>query len=140
MPKSTDICLRCGLPVVPISRGWKHCANVHTKSCGKAPHVVKRQDYEASITDIVSATVLSVSKPSRSVMSNHAINKAFLSVADVKTSDAVLSAVANHYGITKAEALEEVTHDEAEHLLDYLTGSVRSATSVLMRRHGLGAE
>jgi len=30
-----------------------------------------------------------------------------------------------------------VTNADAEHLLDYLTGSVRTATSLLMRRAGL---
>lgn len=69
-------------------------------------------------------------------MTNQVINRSFLSVVDVKTSDEILSAIANHYGITTVEALEEVTHEEAEHLLDYLTGAVRTATSVLMRRHG----
>jgi uncharacterized phage-associated protein len=70
-------------------------------------------------------------------VTNQAINKKFLSVTDAKTRDDVLSAVANHYGITKDAALEEITHDEAEHLLDYLTGPVRTAISVLMLRHGL---
>jgi uncharacterized phage-associated protein len=70
-------------------------------------------------------------------VTNQTINKAFLSVVDAKTSAEVLSTVAQHYGITKAEALEEVTHEDAEHLLDYLTGSVRTAVNVLMRRHGL---
>ena len=72
-------------------------------------------------------------------MTNQAINKSFLSVVDAKTSDEVLSAVAKHYGITKEEALEEVTHEDAEHLLDYLTGPVRTAASVLMQRHGLAS-
>jgi hypothetical protein len=72
-------------------------------------------------------------------VTNQAINKKFLSVTDAKIRDDVLSAVANHYGITKDAALEEITHDEAEHLLDYLTGTVRTAISVLMLRHGLTA-
>lgn len=69
-------------------------------------------------------------------MSNGTTTQKFLAVTDAKTRDEVLSAVANHYGITNAEALEEITGDEAEHLLDYLTGATRSAISVIMQRHG----
>lgn len=65
---------------------------------------------------------------------NETINKNFLAATDAKTRDAVLSAIAAHYGITTAAAFEEVTTEGAEHLLDYLTGSVRSAVSVLMQR------
>ncbi len=32
---------------------------------------------------------------------------------------------------------EEVTDEEAEHLLDYLVGNTRTAASLLMKRHGL---
>jgi hypothetical protein len=70
-------------------------------------------------------------------VANNTINLQFFALTDAKTSDEILSAVASHYGITKAEALEEVSNDEAEHLLDYLTGAIRTATSILMRRHGL---
>jgi hypothetical protein len=65
------------------------------------------------------------------------ITRKFLSGVDSKTRDDILTAVANHYGITQAEALEEITGDEAEQLLDYLTGVIRTATSVLMQGHGL---
>jgi len=54
---------------------------------------------------------------------------------DSKTRDEVLSAVAIQYGISKEEALEEITNEQAEHLLDYLTGTTRTAISLLMRRH-----
>lgn len=70
-------------------------------------------------------------------MTNQAINKTFLSTVDAQTRDEILSDVARNYGITKDEALEEVTHEDAEHLLDYLTGKVRTAASLLMRRHGM---
>ena len=53
------------------------------------------------------------------------------------TKQRILDAIAKHYGISSSEAFEEVTDPGAEHLLDYLTGSVRTATSVLMQRHGL---
>lgn len=70
-------------------------------------------------------------------MKNHEINKKFLSLTDAKVCDEVLTHIANHYRITKEEALVEISDEEAEHLLDYLTGSVRTATSLLMRRHNL---
>lgn len=71
-------------------------------------------------------------------MTNAQVNARFLALTDVKTKDEILDNIASHYGITKAEALGEVIHEEAEHLLDYVTGPVRAAASVLMQRHGLG--
>jgi hypothetical protein len=67
------------------------------------------------------------------------INSLFLSAIDSETKNAILENVANHYGISKFEALEEITDEESEHLLDYLTGSIRTATSLLMKRHNLNA-
>lgn len=72
-------------------------------------------------------------------MSNGQINKMFLEVTDKQTRESVLDAIAKHYGITWKEVIEEITHEESEHLLDYLTGEVRAATHVLMRRHKLAA-
>ena len=68
---------------------------------------------------------------------NAAITKAFFAATDAKTKTEILAAIAKHYGISQSEALEEVTDDEAESLLDYLTGSVRTATSLLIKRHGI---
>lgn len=62
---------------------------------------------------------------------------AFLGVIDSKTRAAILSNIAQHYGITSAEAYVEVTSCEAEPLLDYVTGPERAATSLLLRRHGM---
>ena len=67
------------------------------------------------------------------------ITAIFLSIIDSKTKKAILENVANHYGISESEALAEITDEEAEHLLDYLTGSIRAATSLLMKRHNLNA-
>lgn len=72
-------------------------------------------------------------------MNNNEINTKFLATTDAKTKNEILSAIANHYGISSVEALEEVTDEESEHLLDYLTGSIRTATSLLMKRHKLAA-
>ena len=58
-------------------------------------------------------------------------------VIDAKSRAAILGNIAAHYGITAEAALDEVTDDAAEHLLDYVTGPARSATSALMQRHGL---
>jgi len=70
-------------------------------------------------------------------MTNAQTNKAFLNATDAKTRAMILANIANNYGITSADAFEEVTDDEAEHLLDYVTGAERAATSVLMQLHGL---
>lgn len=70
-------------------------------------------------------------------MSHGDTNLAFLTLIDARTKASILDAIAKHYGISSSEAFEEVTDPGAEHLLDYLTGSVRTATSVLMQRHGL---
>ena len=68
-------------------------------------------------------------------MTNSEINKNFLAVLNINTKTEILNAVATHYGITVNEAYDELVDDEAEHILDYLTGNVRSATSVLFQRH-----
>ena len=68
-------------------------------------------------------------------MTNAQINKAFLAATDAKTKSLILANIAGHYGITQTEAFDEVTDDEAEHLLDYVTGAQRAAASVLMQRH-----
>lgn len=72
-------------------------------------------------------------------LNNGQVNSLFLKVTDTKTKNSILDAIANHYGIERQEAFAEVTDAEAEHLLEYLTGSVRTATSLLMKRHGLMA-
>jgi uncharacterized phage-associated protein len=68
-------------------------------------------------------------------MNNAQITTAFLSATDANTRAAILVNIANNYGITSAEAYAEVTDEEAEHLLDYVTGPERAATSLLMKRH-----
>lgn len=70
-------------------------------------------------------------------MNNGTITRAFLDTTDAKTRAAVLSNIADHYGMTKAEALEEVTDPEAESLLDYVTGPMRPAVHALLKRRRL---
>lgn len=64
-------------------------------------------------------------------------NAQFLAVIDSKTKAEILGAIATHYGISEQEAFEEVVDDQAEHLLDYMVEPQRSATRVLMQRHGM---
>ncbi len=65
-------------------------------------------------------------------MTNAQTNKKFLSAIDSKTRSIILTNIAKHYGITQAEAYAEVTDNDAEHLLDYVTGQERSAVSLFM--------
>ena len=67
-------------------------------------------------------------------MSN--VTSKFLSVISVKAKNLILDNITNHYGISRKEAYEEVVDDEAEHLLDYVTGVERNATLVLMKKYG----
>lgn len=64
-------------------------------------------------------------------------NEQFLSVIEDKAKELILESIAGHYGITTQEAYAEVTDDQAEHLLDYMVEPQRSATSILMQRHGM---
>jgi hypothetical protein len=61
----------------------------------------------------------------------------FLSLIPAATKNDILDNIAGHYGITRQEAFEEVADSESEHLLEYVTGPTRAATSALMQRHGL---
>ena len=69
-------------------------------------------------------------------MTNAQLNARFLAIIDPATRKAILGNIAKHYGITPAEVFAEVTADEAEHLLDYVTGPMREAASVIMQMHG----
>lgn len=70
-------------------------------------------------------------------MAKNEITKRFFSLTDSKTKSSILQAVASHYGITEQAAEAEVTDPEAESLLDYLVGPIRTATHALMKRHNL---
>ncbi|KAB7891448.1 hypothetical protein [Poseidonibacter ostreae] len=62
-------------------------------------------------------------------------NKAFLKAIDSQSKNDILDNIAKHYGITNDEAEDEVTDDEAEHLLDYITGNQRNGAYALMLIH-----
>lgn len=60
----------------------------------------------------------------------------FLKTITPEAKKMILDNIANHYGITIGEAEKEVCDPEAEYLLDYVTGNMRVATSVLMQKYG----
>ena len=62
------------------------------------------------------------------------VTNLFLKAVDLKTKNAILTNIANHYGITVNEAFEEITDSEAESLLDYVTGTTRAAVSLYFKR------
>jgi ATP-dependent RNA circularization protein (DNA/RNA ligase family) len=64
-------------------------------------------------------------------------NILFLAAITVEARTQVLNAIAENYGITLVEAFEEVAHEDAENILEYLTGASRAAASVLMQKHGM---
>jgi hypothetical protein len=70
-------------------------------------------------------------------MTNAQKTYGFLRNADARVRDQIIGNITSHYGISRSEAFDEVTDPDAEHLLDYLTEPVRSATRVLMQRAGI---
>ena len=70
-------------------------------------------------------------------MNKAQVNKKFLAMLEVRTKAVILDNIAKHYGITADEAYAEVTEDEAEHLLDYVTGPLLPAAHLLMKSAGL---
>ncbi len=65
---------------------------------------------------------------------NGQINLKFLASIDSNTRYIIIDEISKNYKITSKQVLEEITHDESENLLDYLTGSTRIAVSLLMKR------
>ena len=63
----------------------------------------------------------------------------FLACISSKAANLILDNIAAHYGISRQDAMDEVTGEDAEHLLDYVTGPERAATSVLMQKYGFAA-
>jgi hypothetical protein len=58
-------------------------------------------------------------------------------VTTIKVKNMILDNIANHYGITREETYEEVTHEEAESVLDYITGPERAYVHEIMYRNGI---
>ena len=70
-------------------------------------------------------------------ISNAKLNTLVLSMIDPRTKMYILDTIAKHFGISQADAFSEITDIDAEHLLEYLTGSVRTATSLMMQRYSM---
>jgi hypothetical protein len=70
-------------------------------------------------------------------MKNSKFTFVFLNTIDAQTKDLILSNVANHYGITNEQAYNELIDEDAESLLDYVTGDLRAGVSVLVQRFKL---
>jgi hypothetical protein len=64
-------------------------------------------------------------------------NRIFLKTISTTSRNLILDNIANHYNVSREDAYEEVVGDEAEHLLEYITGVERNATLILMKRYGL---
>lgn len=62
------------------------------------------------------------------------INEAFVTSLDNKTFLTVMNNISNNYGISTTEALEEVCDDEAENIMDYITGDIRPAVSLYFNK------
>ena len=69
-------------------------------------------------------------------MSNSQVTKKFFSLTDAKTINEILSSIAKHYGISPAEMYDELVDEDAENILDYMTGPERTAAYALYQRHG----
>ena len=69
-------------------------------------------------------------------MTNAAINTAFLAAIAPAAKKEILQHIASHYGVSAGDIYEELTGEDAENVLDYMTGSARSAAHVLYQRHG----
>ena len=67
-------------------------------------------------------------------MKNSEITKAFLSSLDKATANAIIYNIANHYDITTNEVFDELYDDEAENLMDYITGDIRPAVSLIFNK------
>jgi hypothetical protein len=63
-------------------------------------------------------------------MNHAATTTAFLNHVDSKIKNAILTNIANHYGISNEQALEEITHEDAENIMEYITGPFRGGIFV----------
>ena len=70
-------------------------------------------------------------------MTNGEVTRLFFAAIGKKATAFILTNIADHYGISQADARDEITSDESESLLDYVTGATRAATSVMLQGLGL---
>lgn len=90
------------------------------------------------IAKMYKAAIRKAGKPVKenrvSESTNSSTTVAFLDSLDPKVKNEVLSNIAKHYGISNQEAYEEVTDEEAESIMDYVTGSIRSTVSLYFNK------
>ena len=67
-------------------------------------------------------------------MTNADINILFLDSLDFKIVNQITANIANHYGCTSQEALLELMEDEAESIMDYITGSLRPVIALFFKQ------
>lgn len=67
-------------------------------------------------------------------MNNAQINIEFLKSLDLKIKNQILSNIANHYGISNDDAYNEIVDPDAESIMDYVTGPIRSTVSLFFNK------
>jgi len=67
-------------------------------------------------------------------MTNSMLTTAFLKSTDSKIKNQILQNIASHYRVSIQEAYEEITEKDAESLMDYITGNIRPAISILLQK------
>jgi hypothetical protein len=63
------------------------------------------------------------------------VSSGLLGIGSIELDLAILKNIADHYGISMEQAYREITDEDAEHLLDYVTGPTRYAVQALMKRY-----
>lgn len=66
-------------------------------------------------------------------MTNAEKTRKLLGTINRAGANMILDNIANHYGITRLDAFEEVTDEDAESLMDYMTGNERDTAALLMK-------
>lgn len=64
-------------------------------------------------------------------MNNGQLNRAFLNYTTPQMKSIILENISKHYEICVSEAEQEVTDEESENIMDYITGNERSAIHVI---------
>jgi hypothetical protein len=67
-------------------------------------------------------------------MTHATITIAFLNSLDLKVKNEILTNIANHYGISNQEACEDVTDEDAESIMDYVSGNIRQTVSLFFNK------
>lgn len=67
-------------------------------------------------------------------MTNSEITKEFLLNTDTKTANVIVNNISAHYGITTDEVFDEIYNEDAQSLMDYITGDIRKTVSLIFNR------